>query len=561
MQLVFAALLALSVFAQEVVLEAEEAELQGLSVATEREGYSGDGYVTGFDSESDSLIFTVETEAGVHLLHLGVAGSGSPGYTIHIDGVAYARNLIRLGGGFQERQAIEVWLAEGEHTIIIQSTRGIDIDYLRITPVEFEGPVTPPAVLSNPNATEATRSLFQYLLSDYGERILAGQQELRDVEYIVATTGREPAIAGGDLIEYSPSRWERNARPNKETGYASSEDYIAWAGDDGIVSLMWHWNAPTDLVDPDGRWWSGFYTEWTTFNFAEALADTTSERYQLLLRDIDAIAVQLQKFADADVPVLWRPLHEAEGGWFWWGAQGAEPFKELWRLLYDRLTNDHDLNNLIWVFTHEQSTAWYPGDSYVDVVGRDVYADDDRAVMKPQWDQLQTMYGGEKLITLSETGTLPDPSVVGDFGVWWSWFTVWSDWPGSEAQFIRAIDTEYLSYVYGHERVTTRDELPDWRSYSLDFGTESKQSAGALSVFPNPTSDAATVRGHLQSAGEVRVEVFDLLGRRVREIDLGPRPAGEFELRLALAGLPSGAYLVRLRSGGIVEHASVVLRR
>ena len=69
------------------------------------------------------------------------------------------------------------------------------------------------------------------------------------------------------------------------------------------------------------------------------------EGYDLLIRDIDAIAEQLKRLQDAGVPVLWRPLHEASGGWFWWGNAGAEAYKELYVLLYDRLTNHHDRGN------------------------------------------------------------------------------------------------------------------------------------------------------------------------------------------------------------------------
>lgn len=61
------------------------------------------------------------------------------------------------------------------------------------------------------------------------------------------------------------------------------------------------------------EWWRGFYTDSSDFNIATALADPTGANYTLLLRDIDAIAKQLHRLQDAGVPVLWRPLHEAEG--------------------------------------------------------------------------------------------------------------------------------------------------------------------------------------------------------------------------------------------------------
>ncbi len=144
---------------------------------------------------------------------------------------------------------------------------------------------------------------------------------------------REPALGSFDPIGYSPSRREYGSNP---TGYA--EQFLGWAWKGqarGIVSLMWHWNAPTDLINSaTNSWWRGFYTDASTFDVASVLADKTGARYQLLLRDIDAIAVELKKFQAADIPVLWRPLHEAQGAWFWWGAKGAGPYKGLWRLLY-----------------------------------------------------------------------------------------------------------------------------------------------------------------------------------------------------------------------------------
>ncbi|MBC7921099.1 MAG: hypothetical protein H7Z75_08390 [Ferruginibacter sp.] len=244
----------------------------------------------------------------------------------------------------------------------------------------------------------------------------------------------------------------------------TSEAIIDWAkkGEGrSIVSLLWHWNAPTDLINqaPDKLWWRGFYTDATTFDLAAVLADKNGERYQRILRDIDAIAWQLKKFQAADVPVLWRPLHEAPGGWFWWGAKGSGPFKELWRILYDRLTNHHSLHNLIWVYagTAVINPDWYPGDQYVDAVGLDVYAEA-TANMSGNWANAQAQFDGKKLVTLSETGNLPNADKIRGFGTWWSSFSVWTgtDW-------IRKQPLDRLNALYADPDVITRDELPNWR--------------------------------------------------------------------------------------------------
>ena len=183
---------------------------------------------------------------------------------------------------------------------------------------------------------------------------------------------------------------------------------IALDGAGYVLGFCWHWNAPTNLMNTPGHeWWRAFYTDSTTFDVAAALANTNSAEYSLLLRDIDAIAVQLKKVASSNnIPMLWRPLHEASGGWFWWGAKGPEPFKALWRLLYNRLTTYHNLHNLIWVLTNEDPD-WYPGHDVVDIVGVDAYPSDPSDSLSTSWEALKAQFDGVKLLTLSEFGGVP----------------------------------------------------------------------------------------------------------------------------------------------------------
>ena len=254
-------------------------------------------------------------------------------------------------------------------------------------------------------------------------------------------------------MEYSPSRIARGANPRNE-----SEQSIQWAQQTGgIVTMAWHWNAPANLINTtDHEWWRGFYTHATTFNLPGALANPAGNDYQLMLRDIDAIAVELQKFETAGVPVIWRPLHEAQGGWFWWGAHGPETFKQLWNLTYDRLTNVHGLHNLIWEFTAAvdgNHLAWYPGDDVVDMVGIDIYTDPSSS-MSGQWYDILQHYNGRKLIALSETGTLPNPEVMEQWGIDWSYFAPWN------GTFVDAFTPAQLQATLGHEDVITLDELP-----------------------------------------------------------------------------------------------------
>ena len=178
------------------------------------------------------------------------------------------------------------------------------------------------------------------------------------------------------------------------------------------------------------------------------------------MRDIDAIAVQLKRLQKAKVPVLWRPLHEAEGGWFWWGAKGPEPAKKLYRLMYDRLTNYHKLNNLIWVWNSE-NPAWYPGDAYVDIVSIDSYPQaGDYGPLSNRYDNLKGLVNDRKLIALTENGPIPDPDLLQLYRADWSWFVTWS---GNFIQDGIQNDRQHLIEVYNHPYVLTLDELPDWK--------------------------------------------------------------------------------------------------
>ncbi|OZC01333.1 glycosyl hydrolase [Rubricoccus marinus] len=550
----------------QALFEAEDAALVGnAAVATERAGYSGTGYVTGIVQPGDSLRFTVDASGDFVQIRLAVAANARfASYTVQVDDQTPISTNVPVTGAFREIVVAERRLSPGSHTITVHGS--FEVDYLTFAPVSYPGPAVPPPVLSDPDASPSARALFAFLLDEYGEHILSAQQDIysgsprtAEIDYVTSVTGKVPAIGGFDLIDYSPSRIQFGGAPRDW-----SEEWIGWAqtdadGKEGIVNLMWHWNAPTDLYNTaDQPWYRGFYTEATSFDFADALAEGPGgANYDLLLRDIDAIAVQLQKFEDADIPVLWRPLHEAAGGFFWWGAQSGADYVELWRLVYDRLTDVHDLHNLIWVWTYEPASdplAWYPGDDYVDVVGRDFYSDDPETLITSQWELLQDAFGANKLVSLTESGTLPDMDDSADRGIWWSWFNVWNG-------FERDIPADRLTRIYTSEVVLTRDELPDWRDYTLATASEPTPEAQIpLALYPNPTSGATTLTLTLAATVDVTVDVFDLTGRLVSRQRLGVQPAGALQAAVT-APTASGTYLVRVAAGDRVSHGRLVVTR
>lgn len=439
----------------EIRLEAEDGELAGPSIGTDAAGYSGTGYVAGFVAEGDAVVFKLEApKSGLYEIRLGYRSeSGDKRTNLGLNGEPLGELVLKQSGEFTETSAGKAFLRQGENRIVLSRGWGYyDIDYLTYKETK---PVEAPELdgsLVNKNATPEAKRLMRYLADSFGKATLSGQQEYKNLGWIYELTGKEPAVMGFDLIEYSPSRVQRGAQSQE------IEHMLDWHAKGGIATLCWHWNAPKDLIDEPGKeWWSGFYTRATAFDVEKAMDDPQSEEHKLLLSDIEAVAVQLQRLYDAKVPVLWRPLHEAEGGWFWWGAKGAEPAKKLYRLLYDKLAIEHGFDNLIWVWNSEDP-QWYPGDDVVDIVSVDHYPEPgDHGAVNARFERLVRLSGGHKLVALAENGAIPDPDQMKMYGALWSWFCTWT---GEFLRDGRHNSPEFLRKVYADERVVTLDELP-----------------------------------------------------------------------------------------------------
>ncbi|MBJ2127245.1 glycosyl hydrolase [Flavobacterium sp. IB48] len=483
----------------DIFIEAESGSLNGTQAVNSNGGYTGTGYVGSFDNPGDNVVWTFNVPtAGLYEIRFRYNSPFSAKmYDLQVN-AENAQPTFPQSSTWSVSSAGKYFLPAGQNSIKVSIGWGyFDIDNLTLVPAVINPPITPAANLTDANATPATKSLYNYMKSIYGNKILSGQQD--DLQYIINVTGREPAVAGFDLMDYSPSRIEKS-------GYTptSSESNIAWANkgaNRGMISLVWHWNPPTDLIDQPGKeWWRGFYSDATTFDLQAVLADKNGTRYQLLLRDIDAIAVQLQKYANANIPVLFRPLHEASGGWFWWGAKGPGPFKELWQIMYNRLVNYHGLHNLIWVYTGTADAPWYPGNNYVDVFSLDIYGNAGSS-MSVEWEGTQAFMQSNninKMVALSETGNLPDPDKARAYGTWWSWY---ANWPGT---YLTGQPNSVVQKMFLDNDVITLDELPDWRNFG---------GGGVRSPFA----------GVINLPGIVEAENFDNGGEGVAYHDTTPQ--------------------------------------
>jgi hypothetical protein len=303
-----------------------------------------------------------------------------------------------------------------------------------------------PPGLTNSDASQEARNVYNYLCNLSGRGILAGQQESTwvnhnpddELEYIWDNTGKLPTIRGLDYLD--------------EDFDGVTARAIAWWDKGGIPSICWHWGAPTRGV--------GYEASRQTIDVAAALTPGTKLN-RVMLAELDRVAEELKRLRDAKVPVLWRPFHEFDGGWFWWGKDGSAAFKKLWILMYDRYTKFHQLNNLIWVlgFSGALKPGWYPGDAYVDIAGADTYGDDGSQISL--YNSLTRIVGRVRPVCYHECGMIPDPDKLIADGAKWVWFLTW------HTSFVKEQNSvSHLKKVYQHQYVITLDELPDFRSGS-----------------------------------------------------------------------------------------------
>lgn len=207
-------------------------------------------------------------------------------------------------------------------------------------------------------------------------------------------------------------------------------------------------------LDPNKDY--AFYKADTEFDATNATVEGTWEN-KVFTEDLKNAAAYLKLLRDADIPVLWRPFHEAAGGWFWWGKDAAS-FKSLWIAMFNYFKTE-GLDNLIWVWTTEGNDAdWYPGDQYVDIVGRDVY-NKETADCVSEYTSIAGNYGN-KIVSLSECGTVGLISEQWASGARWSWFMPWYDGTNEDGSPVVHADEAWWKDAMSQEFVVSREDLP-----------------------------------------------------------------------------------------------------
>ncbi len=418
--------------------------------------------------------------------------------------------------------------------------------------------------LANPNANEATVAAYQYLDS-YQQQpdqcLLLGQElgwSLDQYEELIQSledqSGQQLGVMGGQM----------RSAPD-EIDYPAFVDLcVDWQAGNGFVELS---------MIPDNPWTGGSVWDVSETEIWK-LTTPGEEGYDAWRAELDFFADVLKTLENAGVTVLWRPLHEMNGDWFWYGYQGdnnPQPYIDLYRDLFDYYTYTWNLNNLIWVYAPNVSYTgipavdhYYPGDDVVDLTGLDVYVTD----LNFPVDQYQTMIGFNKPFAFTEFGPTAaemdgshdylsyTQKIIDQFGEV-RYAIAWHDWPGHSASWI---SNQNHQAALSHPCVVGRNEVMTSVSSTSEFRLK---DAGELlqqsvSVFPNPADGVAVVslssrQGSL-SANAIRM--FDVANQ---EIALRWERQSATDYLISWGSIPVGMYFVQVETEDGVFVAKVLV--
>ncbi|MCR5378967.1 MAG: T9SS type A sorting domain-containing protein [Fibrobacter sp.] len=560
--------------ATPIRLEAEDAVLADdhKVLVIEDAKASGGKYV---DMKDGNLEFKVTVPAtGYYTLWANYqipSESTSKIQNLTVNGVSAGQISFGISDEFTTiKGAGKIKLTEGENKIgIVHSWGYVNLDYIELT--EYEASpwnISPTPV--TPEPTESAQKLYNFLYNNFGKHVISGVMTERpfendgqytpqnyetqtELKYIHEASGKNAVLVGFDFLHASG----KNSDQQWYQGYTHASLEMAktvWKAG-GIPQFNWHWKDPMHEVE-------AFYTQssgndpYTEFSITKAYDEdagkwkTDSDAYKAMVRDMEMITDSLLTLQKEGVAVLWRPLHEASGKWFWWGTDGAKPCVALYKLMFDIFVNQKGLRNLIWVWTTDEASDaldWYPGDEYVDVVGRDYYyypRESNHASLVGSFETVKEIFGGRKIVTLSENGSVPYPDEMKADGANWSWFMPWY---GDYAMESWANDNNAESWktVMNNEYTLTLEDMPGWDNYEMQTTViaATRKTAPAIQLV------GRDLQVNLNSS-TAQVSIYDLQGNRVITKKMSQNGT------IALSRLARGPYLVRIQANGLTALSS-----
>ena len=475
----------------------------------------------------------------------------------------------------------KIKLTEGENKIgIVHSWGYVNLDYIELTEYEASPWSISPTPVT-PEPTESAQKLYNFLLNNFGKHVISGVMTERpfendgqytpqnyetqtELKYIHEASGKNVVLVGFDFLHASG----KNSDQQWYQGYTHASLEMAktvWKAG-GIPQFNWHWKDPMHEIEAFYTQ-SGNETSYTEFSITKAYDEdagkwkTDSDAYKAIVRDMEMIADSLLTLQKEGVAVLWRPLHEASGKWFWWGTDGAKPCVALYKLMFDIFVNQKGLHNLIWVWTTDEASDaldWYPGDEYVDVVGRDYYyypRESNHASLVGSFETVKEIFGGRKIVTLSENGSVPYPDEMKADGANWSWFMPWY---GDYAMESWANDNNAESWkiVMNNEYTLTLEDMPGWDKYEMETVAIKPTVSTAVESWVNVSGNVISFVA--AKSGNVSVDIFSMNGKRVATLYKGNLAAGSYAF--SLENMPKGSYIVRVKGAGIAATKPVFVK-
>ena len=457
--------------------EFEDAVITGDVTVENSSGASGGKCLKMTDSGTISIDFEVE-EAGAYDITVYAGGiGGNKQQDLSINGNGQGALAIPSSAGFEAIKVQAVPLKKGTNTMLISKSWGwSNFDYFTVESVQLPDIKASQTSPCDIKAIPEVRSLMDYLSEVYGNGIISGQQEIYsggphgleyEFEYLNDLTGHYPAIRGFDYGNF--------CCPAYGSDDGSTDRIIDWVkGKNGIATASFHLNVPNDFesytIGSRIDWSATTYGPKTDFSPSKASTPGTKDN-EYYLQSLDILAKEFLELQEQGIPVLWRPLHEAEGAggetgsWFWWGREGSEAYKKLWIYTYDVLTNEYGCHNLIWEwnsYNFDTSVNWYPGDNYVDIIGYDKYSGNTGSASSIFYGIMEK-YDSSKMVAMAENDSFSTVENLTNDKAGWLYFCTWYDGGSSDINFLsdpKFNTKENTIAMYQSEYCVTLDELP-----------------------------------------------------------------------------------------------------
>jgi mannan endo-1,4-beta-mannosidase len=442
------------------------------------------------------------------------------------------------------------------------------------------------APLLDAAANAETVALWNYLKSIYGQKMLTGcwtESQFGGNDNVEKCTGETPAIWGQDMNSWYKSRTEQNWI---NTWNSNIQGFKTAHKRGQILQVNWHWQMPSSKVngaytrDAWGKNAAGVSQMMTAQQWSDMVTPGTA-LYDAMIEDIDYHVVNfLKKIVDdkgVAIPIIFRPLHEIDGGWFWWTCT-SDPTKtaKLYKILQDRIMNFHGCHNLIWVYNpgvvcnggpwppyqtseNARRKAFYPGDAFCDITGIDLY-DFDPAVRgtytstgktyRDAWNMMKAL-APSKMIALCEGEGMPDvqKSFTDPNYAPWLYCLPW-------------YSINYTDPTAGATRdLCAWNKIQFKSAYVINAGDFSITSAenhsveeqSGIRIYPNPVNGRLNL---VMKEKAVKIELFDMNGRIMKS-----QKANSTNEIIDLAGYETGMYILKVASKNGNYYSMTILKQ